>query len=126
MATYIPGPAYSWESQSVQYAYRDEPGINLERHSVGVVGSMYVIDCLLYRDDEGLLLGILNYYVNDNPEEKAGNVNIFIHPKHKRQGIATALLTEAAKRWVIDVEQQNFTPEGIRLLDGLIKKGLVT
>jgi hypothetical protein len=28
----IPGPAFSWESQAEQYAWRAEPGIALERH----------------------------------------------------------------------------------------------
>lgn len=127
MAGYIPADAYSWDSQAAQYAYRDEPGIHLERHHLGVVGAWTQIDCLLYRDEDGLLIGILNYYLDsNNPLETAGNINVWVKPDHQRQGIATALLEEARRRWPdLDAEQQNYTPSGLLLLDGLMRKQLI-
>lgn len=122
-------PAFSWESQARQYAYRDAPGICLERHSTAELGArlgepLAFIDCLLYRDEDGLLVGILNHYPDSNSEiEHAGNANIWVKPDHQRQGIGTALLKEAMRRWDLDLEQQNYTTQGVLFINGLLEKG---
>jgi len=103
---------YSWESQAEQYAYLDTPGINHERHDVGEFGAPNVIDCLLWRDEAGRLRGILNYYQNDGELERAGNVNLWVHPDWERRGVGTTLLREAMQRWPIDLAQQRYTPKG--------------
>src|SRR3954468_22976709 len=116
-------PAFSWESQAKQYAYRDTPGINLERHHLGEFPDWTQIDCLLCRDENGLLIGILNYYLDSsNPLEQAGNVNVWVKPSHQRQGIATKLLLDALTRWDIDPNQQRYTEQGADWIAAVIKK----
>lgn len=125
-------PAYDWESQAQQYAYRDTPGICYERHSTYELGAQLgdkiaFIDCLLYRDEDGLLVGILNYYPNDNEWEQAGNVNMWVKPDHQRQGIGTALAVEGLRRWPdTDLEQQRYTSQGLLFFDALCRRGVVT
>lgn len=100
---------FSWESQYNQYPKRGVPGIKY----FGGHTESGTVDCLLYFDDNGRLRGILNHYpFTLYPFESKGNVNIFVDPKRRRQGIATALLTEAMKRWDVDLEQQQYTEEG--------------
>ena len=61
-----------------------------------------IIDSLLYRGDDGVLLGMLNY--------RGGKINGWVHPDHQRQGIGTALLVEAVSRWDdIDLLEQDYT-----------------
>lgn len=103
--------SFPWTSQAMQYPTLGPAGIS---YFAGEIPSInYTVDCLLYRDSEGHLLGILNHYPKDQPPwEKAGNVNIWVHPDAKRRGIGTALLAEADRRWSINLDQQRFTPEG--------------
>lgn len=117
----VPNLAFSWESQAVQYAPKGEPGIHLEQHTVGKT----IIDCLLCRDQDGLLIGILNHYNEGSPLEKAGACNLWIKPECRRQGIAAVLLRDAWHRWSLDYEQQTWTPEGHAWLDGLVNKGKI-
>jgi len=126
----LPGPAYSWESQARQYAERGHPGIGYERHYADGrdVGPTNPVDCLLMRDQGGELLGILNHYPEDGYDhgfliEHAGNVNLWVKPSCQRQGIGTALLAEAEKRWTIDYTQQRYSPSGLALLRSLQRKG---
>jgi GNAT superfamily N-acetyltransferase len=120
-------PAFSWESQARQYAYRDAPGIRLERHHVGDWPDWTQVDCLLYRDENGLLVGILNRYLDsNNPLEQEGNCNLWVRPDRQRQGIGTALLVEAMKRWDIDFEKQKFTSQGLLFFAALCERGVVT
>lgn len=114
--------AYSWESQARQYAYKDTPGIGFERHSVGQLGALDQVDCLLWRDDNGVLRGILNHYPTDSEWEKAGNVNLWVDPGWQRRGIATALLAAAMKRWTINLKQQRYTDDGILFILAFVKQ----
>jgi ribosomal protein S18 acetylase RimI-like enzyme len=115
-------PADEWTSQAAQYAYRGEPGIHLERHAVGKLGFMTEIDCLLYRDEQGLLVGILNHYCDN--AQKAGSCNLWVKPGCRRQGVGTALLAEAMRRWDdIDLSAQNYTFDGVAFINRLIQKG---
>jgi GNAT superfamily N-acetyltransferase len=72
------------------------------------------IDCLLWRDDDGILRGIVNHYPVDYPPyEKAGNVNIWVDPTCRRTGIASQLWAEAVKRWNVRFQEQRFTQDGV-------------
>lgn len=107
----LQGPVLSWESQVNQYPQFAEPGIG---YFAGEVGRAKPVDCLLWRDVTGRVRGILNHYPIDMPPwERAGNINLWVHPDWQRQGIGTALLTEAATRWgPFDPEQQQYTEAG--------------
>jgi len=139
-------PAFSWDSQAQQYAELGHPGIWLESHWIeanGVErfpdrepgGAQHLnslphvarVDCLLYRDSEGVLSGILNRYDGKNPLEKLDAVNIWVRPDRQRQGIATALLRDAKRRWPgITAEKQRYTEDGIKLLATLLRRGEIT
>lgn len=113
---------YSYESQVVQYPRLGAPGIEYfagkdEHHPVPV-------DCLLFRGEDGLIRGILNHYAIDYPpHEKAGNINLFVDPAHHREGIGTALVREANRRWgPINWNQQRYTAAGVELAHRLISE----
>jgi hypothetical protein len=73
---------------------------------------------MLYRDQDGVLLGLLTYF--------DGKLDIRVEPGHLRQGIGSALLAEAMGHWPdIDLDSQNYTTLGIIFIDGLLKKGAV-
>jgi ribosomal protein S18 acetylase RimI-like enzyme len=118
--------AYTWESQAVQYAPTGQPGLGYERHYADGTdtGPEAPVDCLLVRDANGMLVGILNHYPEDDPggREKAGNVNLWVHPDRRRRGIATLLLTEADARWSVDWRQQRYTEDGLRLLKSRLER----
>ena len=135
-------PAFSWRSQAQQYDEQGQRGIQLESHWVeGSIerfpdqepgGAEYLnslpnvsrVDCLLYRDNDGTLSGILNHYDGKNPLEKLDAVNIWVRPDRQRQGIATVLLRDAKRRWPgVTAEKQRYTQDGIKLLAALIKRG---
>jgi len=108
--------ALSWDSQAEQYPAQGGPGI------VYFAGetSLGTVDCLLFYDRKKRLRGILNYYAIDFPPwEKAGNVNVWVHPSTRRRGIATQLVRAAMQRWRIDLDQQRFTPSGLALAEHL-------
>jgi GNAT superfamily N-acetyltransferase len=68
---------------------------------------------LLWRDGDGELKGILMYYPIDYPcGDKAGEFEVVVHPRYRRQGIATKLLAEAVRRWNIDLTKQRYTRDG--------------
>lgn len=97
LATVRDDQMYSWESQAVQYPADGPPGISYFR---GQLSDELHVDCLLYRDKNGELIGILNHYPSDiPPHERAGDENIWVHPGHRRQGVGSALLLEARVRW---------------------------
>jgi GNAT superfamily N-acetyltransferase len=112
-------PAF-WQSQVKQYPAKGEAGISYFK---GEMGKKWV-DCLLYRDDFGKLLGALNHYPFDFPPyEKKGNINIMVDPKEQGKGIGQKLFAEAVKRWDdIDFHKQEWTPGGKHLLDTYLKK----
>jgi GNAT superfamily N-acetyltransferase len=124
MTGVVSGMKYGWASQARQYAPTGEPGIHLEQHDVPGVRGPTVVDCLLYRDDDGQLLGIFNHYNENNLWQKPGSCNLWVHPDHQRKGIATDLLREADKLWEL-ADQENYTPEGNAWIEGLVKKGKI-
>lgn len=113
---------YSWESQQRQYPRLGAPGISYYAGPMPQISPDYIVDCLLWRDDDGIVRGILNHYGMDGSLlEARGNVNIWVDPAWKRRGIATALITEAVRRWDIDPAQQRYTPEGSALVTALLQ-----
>jgi len=119
-ATIPAGMVYSWESQVRQYPLKDRPGVQYYK---GVIDLDNYVDCLLYRDLTGAVVGILNHYNKDNPWERAGNVNIWVHPDHTRKRIATLLWQEARHRWNVTLVGQRFTPAGAALANALRAEG---
>ena len=119
--------AFSFESQKVQYPALGEPGIS---YFAGET-KLGVVDCLLWRDKNGVVLGILNYYsfnaLWDDPilmvlsgeeyMESKGNVNLFVDPAHRRHKIASLLLSAAGERWDIDLAQQRYTADGRKFIE---------
>jgi len=106
---------YSWASQAMQYPTKGEPGF---RHTVehNRPDDGMPIDCLLYYAESGDLVGILNHYpVDIPPYEKAGNINLWVHPDAQRMGVGMRLVTEADRRWRIDFNRQQFTEAGAML-----------
>lgn len=98
----------SWENQVSQYPATG-PGLVYFR---GDVNQDVWVDCLL-RYEGGELVGILNHYpVDIKPWERRGNVTVWIHPDHRRQGIGQHLLTRAVERWQVDLDAQRYTRPG--------------
>lgn len=128
--------AHAWESQVPQYPSSGPPGISYYLGVVNIgditgsggttVGRVkYEVDNLLYRSRKGTLIGILQYFPEDAPMdlEKAGNLNVWVHPRRQRRGIGTALLREAERRWgPLNLGQQNYTPEGRALASAFLDR----
>ena len=103
----------TWEGQAAQYPLTGPPGISYLR---GHAGNNVFVDCLLYRDDSGELVGILNHYPTDIPPlQHAGDENIWVHPDRRRQGIGTALALESSIRWTAKAPTRN--PGDVRLTE---------
>lgn len=112
---------YSWESQVHQYLDAPAPETEGVTYYPGWTPGG-VVDCLLYWKPTSTgrmrIVGILNHYPIDFPPlEIAGNVNIWVRVPNQRQGVATALLEEAASRWKINLDQQRFTAAGAALAE---------
>lgn len=134
----IPASAFDWTSQAKQYREKGEPGIRLERRCVDIDSGeevfdvdpalagprITVTDCLLFRDAEGTLIGILNHYDGRSPLEKKGGINIWVRPDRQRQGVGTSLVIEALRRWDDMLpESQRYTEAGLAFLKSLIRRG---
>jgi GNAT superfamily N-acetyltransferase len=105
--------------QASQYGPGGKPGINHERHHVGEIP----IDCLLHRDtDSGEITGILNFFPKGTLYEKPGAMTVLVHPRHQGKGIGKALVGDAIKRWKVDLDAQQYTPDGYRLYESLTRK----
>ena len=91
------------------------------------------VEYLLFYD-EGKLRGIAQYfpedvlfadleYVRPGQEyklaEKAGNLNIAVHPAHRRKGFGTRLLRKAQEQWSVNLNDQSYTQEGEALVKAM-------
>ena len=120
---------YTWESQALQYPQTGPQGISYFR---GELNAELHVDCLLYRDEAGELVGILNRYPTAfPPHEREGDQNIWVRPDRRRQGIGTALSREATIRWPSglfrgelppDRGEPKLTETGARWLEGMFEK----
>jgi uncharacterized protein YndB with AHSA1/START domain len=117
------GP-FAWESQAAQYPRTGPPGISYFRAELPNNSdklSLFV-HCLLYRDETGELVGILNHYPTDLPPlQREGDRNVWVRPDRRRQGIGSALLTEAMLRWT-PTRDPHLTESGVRLVEGMEEK----
>lgn len=120
MTDFIP-MHYHWDAQAGRYPPTGEPGIHLEQH----MAHGAIVDCLLYRGPDGDLRGILNHFALGTLFQKPGSCNLWVHPEHQRQGIASALLRDAWHRWRLVYENQDWTREGDSWLSGLIERGKI-
>lgn len=117
-ATVADLPAEAFASQRVQYATLGPAGFSHERHTLTGRGPHAIVDCLLWRDADGALGGILNHYPNDIPPlQQAGSFLVLVDPTRLRQGIGTRLLAEADRRWHLDLDAQEYTQAGLALAD---------
>lgn len=109
-----------WAKQVGQYPANGQEGLSYFK---GEMGDKWV-DCLLYRNKAGKLIGVLNHYpFNFPPYEIKGNINVMVDPKEQKKGIGKKLMAEAIKRWKdIDLYKQKWTPSGKYMLDSYIKK----
>jgi GNAT superfamily N-acetyltransferase len=113
---------HSWESQAPQYPPTGPPGISYFR---GELSDELFVDCLLYRDETGELVGILNRYPADfPPHEREGDWNIWVRPDRRRQGIGTALLIELRFRWGPgpNAGDPKVTESGVQFISALEEK----
>jgi GNAT superfamily N-acetyltransferase len=131
-----PAECFSWESQARQYAVIGKPGISQEDHEI----LSKPVHCLLFRDANGRLRGVLNYYPqqitsHSGPRnrlrtgtarviQEAQSCNIWVSPKHRRQGIATRLLRTAIARWPIPLASQRYTPDGLAFVRAFVQGAL--
>ena len=121
---------YSFESQVAQYPQNGPQGISYFRGADDWMEEQGKwVDCLLFRDENGRIRGILNHYPFEliSPEdarvtEKPGNINIFIDPFYKNKQVGTKLLDEARRRYDIDLNKQTYSTEGAAFINAYVRK----
>lgn len=136
VATFPQDSFWDWDSQVTQYPPKGRPGIEYFRGNHDGLP----IHCLLYRDPEGDIVGILNYYPQDlyeegqnsvvvihkgprNKVEQKGQIKVWTHPDLQRQGIATNLVSEALRVWHVDLYNQiTITPQGAKFLNEYLSR----
>lgn len=133
---------FDWASQARQYPKVGPPGLTEQTVIVaaGVGTTMALdpsdgrlkparvrvkveVDCLLYRNRKGALVGILNHYpeacydMDGNLLERPGNVNVWVRPNRRGRGVGSLLLHAALDRWDdIDPAAQDYTAGGRALM----------
>lgn len=109
----------AWLAATALHAYRDttQVGIHHESRVINAPSGSEVVESLLLRDGDGVLVGALTHL--------NGKIDVRVHPDHWREGIGSALAVEALSRWEIDLEEQALTPAAIPFVSNLIERGLV-
>lgn len=78
---------------------------------------------LVYRDEEGILKGLLNYYPNGIfARNKPGEVELLVHPDARRQGIGMKVLKEGIRLWDIQARKQRYNPASAGLTEAWLKE----
>ena len=117
------GMPWPFKGQASQFDKKGPPGFSYFRgESGGSLKEGQWVDCLLWRDEKGILKGIVYHYPQNMALEKKGNVNIFISPDSKRKGIASTLLAEAIKRYNVDLRQQRYSAEGAAFVNNFVRR----
>lgn len=76
-----------------------------------------VVDCLVWRDESGIVRGWLSHWPFDIPPiQKKGDALVVVDPARRRRGIGLSLLTEGISRFNIDLARQKFSPSGAALV----------
>jgi GNAT superfamily N-acetyltransferase len=120
-ATVAEGAMQGWVSQVGQYPKKGEPGIGYRREFAHGDAAMPV-DCLLFRNRKGALVGILNHYPLGCGPERPHNVNVWVRPDRQRRGIGSRLVAEALRRWPeIADGRQDYTPAGLALANAIVR-----
>jgi GNAT superfamily N-acetyltransferase len=102
-----------WETQVAKYPPTGPPGLS---YFPGVT-PLGTIDCLLWRNEAGEVVGIFNHYPFRTPEgQEPGSINVWVKPGWQRRGIANRLGDEAVRRWAIDIGRQTYTQAGINFV----------
>lgn len=118
-----------WEGQVAQFPPFGEPGLGYEQRIIGPQDNTTVVDCLTYRDANGVLIGILYHYNENNPFQEPDSLTFMVNPDRQREGAGTALLGDAVRRWPGIQEKgyghQTWTPDSQAFIDALVKKGMV-
>ena len=118
-----------WQGQAAQFPPFGEPGLGYEQRTIGPPEKRTVVDCLTYRDANGVLIGLLFHYNENNPFQEPDSLTFMVNPDRQREGAGTALLGEAVSRWPGIQEKgyghQTWTPESMAFIDALVKKGVV-
>jgi GNAT superfamily N-acetyltransferase len=111
-----------WETQARQYPQHGQAGIAYYR---GDLKDGTWVDCLLARNRRGALVGILNHYPHATHWERVGNVNVWVHPRRRGRGTASALMDEAMRRWNINLSRQHYSVSGLAWIERFIaERGL--
>lgn len=114
---------YTFSSQSPQFPETGEPGLS---YFAGVMDQYDVpVDCILYRNERGRLVGIGYHYPIDYAGmEQAGNIFVLTHPKYVRKGVAGKVLAELDKQYHVNFAQQKYSRQGLALVTAyLMKRG---
>ncbi|HET6963743.1 MAG TPA: GNAT family N-acetyltransferase [Acidimicrobiales bacterium] len=116
-----PGAMQGWETQAGQYPAAGPPGIST---STVPLPRGTPVNCLLYRAEDGGLIGILNHYpVDVPPYERANSVNVWVHPRHRGRGVAAEMVLAALQQgWPIDLDRQRMTAEGLALARSVARR----
>jgi GNAT superfamily N-acetyltransferase len=112
---------HSWESQASQYPEVGPPGTST--FQVPLTEGRHV-NCVLHRDTDGALLGILNHYPVDIPPwERKYTLNVWVHPDRRGEGIGTRLVLAAMEQgWPISVEDIQATGPGVALTRSVARR----
>ena len=123
---------YTFESQQVQYPPTGKPGVTFEHYDEGMTNESGAIaevpiDCWLWRDEDGILRGILNYYphgapVQINNPEKPGDFMVMVQRGWQRRGIATALMDACRSKYEVNFRQQHYTYPGCYFVYKYLRK----
>jgi hypothetical protein len=115
------GMPWPFKGQAKQFDKKGPPGLSYFKGTGNGLQPGQWVDCLLWRDEKGILKGIVYHYPQDLPLEKKGNMNVFISPDSKRQGIASKLVAEAIKRYDVDLRQQRYSEEGAAFINNFVR-----